>query len=170
MVSKKLILILAGSLSVLILVILVVVITRMTSPNLFDQNITTLEKTGPIEQSKDDTKFYPLPYDTKNPQVISVGLVYNFIGRITKIKKVGDDLQIITDINILKLPDFIVTKDTNVVLVGTVNKTATRQALKVGQKVRIFAYYGLKTHTWATNGVNIIPEGYNEATTSAQNR
>lgn len=142
----------------LITLICLVIILSALSLKIFNPNFFgSKDYAAPVDIKKDETVILPVGLD--NQAVVSAGITYNFIGRITDVRKDGNNFIVTTDITgVNGLPEIIVTDSTNVVKVGEVNEKKRKEDLLVGQKIRIFAYYGIKNNKWFINGVNIIPE------------
>lgn len=99
-----------------------------------------------------------LPVDLENPSVITAALGYTFEGNILELTKLRNGITLKTDINTKGVPVFIVRPGTQIFFLDQENQLRPAQLadLKINQRVRVIALYGLKIKRWTVSRVNIL--------------
>ncbi len=99
-----------------------------------------------------------LPVNATHKGVNSVTLLYQFTGKVTDIRSVGENKKITLDISDSQTPDFVTNATTFVT--GSEGPGGTQrksiQDVKVGSKVVILSSYDLVKKTWNLTSISIL--------------
>lgn len=130
---------------------LVIILTSFAIKIFAPSFITKLTKSA-------SNKTVLLPIDLENPSVITATLNYTFEGNILELTKLKNGIMLKTDINAKGVPVFIVRPGTQIFFLDQENQLRPAQPadLKINQRVRVVALYGLKIQRWTIFRVNIL--------------
>lgn len=99
------------------------------------------------------------PANPKAASVASIGLSYEYRGKVSKIKNDNRGLILITDITAEGAPEFIIDNATkSYILSRGVEVSANSSLIKPGDKVALFERYDLNLKNWKLNKVDILKE------------
>jgi hypothetical protein len=99
----------------------------------------------------------PLPVRVDSPSIQWVKVSYGFKGTIVDMAPTANGLVVVTDINDVGVPGFLITDRTKVFIVENGKEKPVKSSdLAKGQKVLIDAFFAMRSKTWDTVNVFII--------------
>ncbi len=99
----------------------------------------------------------PYPFNPKSPNVRSVQIIYQFVGKLQRINKTANGIELFTNIDDRAVPKFILNKDTKIVVSENgQEKNATSDDLAVQQRLALTSVYKYQTKQWVLNKVSIV--------------